>query len=667
MGQSPSARRPALRRVVGARFGVESSFASAEESALGRSPPWNFVAAITASIVLALLLLMVQRRALADLFAVSTDSTPGPDAWLYPAALVSTSLVLLTPSLLLSAMLLAARCPRASRRTFIGFSSLTLLLALLDLDLLCSVGRHLSEIATLALEPHGHVASGSVLRWVGVVLWWTTVASLSTALVTRVCQSAVGAVQRHLTPLLRTVIAVSGALLFPCAIAAPILLLGAWGHHAVVERLYASTLVDIRPQPGASDESQNLDPRLTGLFGRMRSSYKAAFPALTSSKPGDVGEIVLPARPPNVVLIVTESFRHDAFGPELMPRLSQWAEGGLVSTRHDAGTIYSQSGAFALLYGRSPAVFHQTLDARVPPQLCMTLRNAGYECDYFTGHPKEWMRREDFLNERTMDQFVHDDRGTWPDWDRRALDNMVNRIEASERPVFATVLLMSSHFEYRYPPQYEIDQPVSNSAWLVTMVSALGPDAEAPHRNRYRNCMRFIDDLVADAIGRLEPERNLIIFTGDHGESINDDGHYTHGYSFAEILTRTPFAMVGPGVAPARLDVPTSHIDVVPSVLHALSGQRPELAHVHGIDWFAGERHTSELVAHSPLNKQRVETQLRVGGHRLRIDLDLTRPTISLRGFEDELGRLIPVPDLSEREVAQIADAFEEQLSRLRR
>jgi len=659
MDHTPLAPVPISRRVI--------RVADARRALVGPAP-WRLSAAVAASVVLSLLLLVVQRRSLAELFVLSTNGAPGPDAWLYPAALVSTSLVLLAPSLLVAALLLVAKRSRASRSAFLGLTSLSLLLALLDLDLLCSIGRHLAEITALALQPEGHVAGGSIGGWLAVVLWWATAAILSTLLVTRACQVAVAFVCRRLTPLLRAVVGFAGIALVASAIAAPILLLGAWGNHAVVERLYASALLDVRLHRSASDDPALLDPHLGGLFERLRSSYKAAFPALTGSgKPADARPLALPARPPNVVLIVAESFRHDAFGPELMPRLSRWAERGLVSTRHDAGTIYSQSGAFALLYGRSPAVFHQTLDAQVPPQFCVTLRNSGYECDYFTGHPQVWMRREDFLNERTMDHFVHNDRGSWPEWDQRALDNLIERIDASDRPVFATVLLMSSHFDYRYPPQYEIDRPVSNTAWLVTMVSALGPEAELPHRNRYRNCMRFIDDLVANAIGRLDPERNVIILTGDHGESINDDGHYTHGYSFAEILTRTPFAMVGPGIAPARLEVPTSHIDVLPSVLHALSGQRTELAHLHGVDWLAGERNGSELAAHSPPSKQSVETQLRVAGHRLRIDLDLTRPTISLKGFEDELGHPMRTPELSEQELDRIAEAFEEQLSRLRR
>jgi hypothetical protein len=648
-------------------FARKQAIAASARRALAGSAAWSLRAAALASVGLALLLFAVQRRALADLLALANNGTPGPDAWLYPAALISTSLVLVAPSWLVAAILAIAQRPAASRRSFVALASLTVLLTLLDLDLLRSIGRHLPEIARLALEPHGHVAGGGMWVWVGVVLQWAAIALTATVVVTRLAQTIVNATCRSMTPLLQRVFAVAAAVAVVMAIAAPVLLLGAWGNHAVVERLYASTLIDIRPSHDTADGGSRIDPRLGALYARLRASYKAAFPALTAGKPGDTSRLVLPPHPPNVVLIVTESFRRDAFEPELMPRLSRWAERGLVATQHDAGTIYSQSGAFSLLYGRSPAAYHQTLDAAVPPQFCTTLRSAGYECDYFTGHPVEWMRREEFLSGRSMDHFVHDDRDTWPDWDRRALDNMVQRIQASEKPVFAIVLLMSSHFEYRYPPQYEIDRPVASTAWLSTMVSALGPEAELPHKNRYRNCMRFLDDLVSDAIGRLDPARNLVIFTGDHGESINDDGHYTHGYSFAEVLTRTPFAMVGPGVAPGRLDVPTTHLDVLPSVLHALTGERPHLAHLHGVDWLAGERHDSLLAAHSRHNKQLVETQLRVAGRRLRLDLDLTRPSLSLLGFEDEFGRLLPTPDLSGREVDEIAGAFDDQLSILRR
>ena len=630
---------------------------------------WSLAAAPATSLCLAVVLFAaVQRRAFADILRLAQSGQPGPEAWLLPAALISTSLVLLAPGVFISIMLSLLGRRRASRAAFVTASSLVMLLALLDIDLLRTIGRHTRDIAAIALQPQGHVAGGSLWGWVVMVLEWAALAVLGTVVLTLACQRLTALITDALSPLLRWAFGGAAAVLLLMTILAPVLLLRGWSSHPVVERLYASALIDVRPEQDLVDDSTNLDPRLNDLYTRLRASYRASYPIITAGRPGDTRSVApLPARPPNVILIVTESFRQDAFVPELMPRLTRWAERGVIADHHDAGTIYSQTGAFALLYGRSPAAYNQTLDAGVPPQFCASLRQSGYECAYFTGHPKEWVRREEFLNERTMDHFVHDDRGDWPDWDRRALDGMVQLANHNDKPVFAIVLLMSSHFEYRYPPKYEIDKPVSNTAWLVTLPETLGPEAEIPHRNRYRNCMRFVDDVVADAVDRLDPAKNLVIFTGDHAESINDDGHYTHGYSFSEVVTRTPFAMVGPGVAPARLDYTTLHADVLPSVLHVLTGRHQDIEHIHGIDWFAGERHASVLASHSPISKHTVQTQLRAAGRHLRLDLDLTRPNVTLLGFEDALARLQPTPDLTPAEVDALAGAFEDQLTVLRR
>jgi hypothetical protein len=159
----------------------------------------------------------------------------------------------------------------------------------------------------------------------------------------------------------------------------------------------------------------------------------------------------------------------------------------------------------------------------------------------------------------------------------------------------------------------------------------------------------------------------LVVFTGDHGESIHDDGRYTHGYSFAEIITRTPFAMVGPGVAPGKLEGPTYHMDVLPSVLHALAGGHMPVAHVQGRDWFQDPAPTSALAAYAPPDRYVIQTQLRAGGLRLRLDLDARAPLVTLLGFEDSLAHLVPTPPLSAAAQDGLVIALEEQLRALRR
>jgi sulfatase-like protein len=659
MADAPFATIPPLRRSMPIERALFGSTFRAR---------WSPAAAVTASVVLSIVLFAgIQRPAFDDILRLAQTMRPGPDAWLLPAALISTSLLLLAPATLASVVLAMLHRPRGSRFVFIGMSSVALTLAMVDLDLLRSIGRHVGELLGIALQPHGHVAGGDLQGWIWMIAQRAVLALLASTAIALLCQWVVSSIIERLSSFLRRCLSATGLVGLFAFNLAPAMLLQAWRNNPLVERIYASAVFDARADSGSEDVPEKLDPGLARLYPRLTTAYKAAFPVITAGRPGDTSGVPLVGRPPNVVLIVTESLRHDVFGAELMPRITRWAQAGLVSTQHDSGTIYSQSGMFSILYGRSPALFHQTLDAHVPPQLCETLRHSGYECAYFTGHPKEWQRREEYLNEHTMDHFIHDDRGTWPEWDQRALDGMVQMVKTSEKPIFAIVLLMSSHFEYQYPPEYEIDRPVSNTSWRVTMLSTLGPEAEVPHRNRYRNTIRFIDDIVGKAIDQLDPTRNLVVFTGDHGESINDDGHYTHGYSFAEIVTRTPFAMVGPGVKPARLSQPTSHIDILPSVLHALTGRHEAVAHIQGIDWFSDEARTSRFEAHSPPGGRTVEAQLRYKGYHVRFDLDLERPHVAILGFEDELAHLVPTPDLSEQEAVAIGASFDNQLDLLRR
>lgn len=630
-------------------------------------PAWSSATALASSLVLSVLLfVLVQQRTFEPILALAQKARPGPDSWLFPVALISTSLLTLLPAVFTASVLSAVGRSRDSRRAYIALASLAMLAAMVDMDVLSSVGRHLTELVAIAWQPHGHVAGGEWASWAAAVAKWSLLAVGGTWVVTLACQWLVAVLTERLTILLRRVVGVAGTVAVAMVVAAPLLLMQAWQRNPAVERLYASALFDPRVNVDSIDDLDNLDPVLRRLNSSFRSAYRVAFPALSTGTPGDASAAALPPRPPNVILIVTESLRHDVFGAELMPRVTRWAQQGLTAVQHDSGTKYSESGMFALLYGRSPAVFHQTLDAKVPPQFCVSLRSRGYECAYFTGHPKVWQRREEFLNEHTMEHFVHDDHGTWPEWDQRALDNMVNMVSTNDRPVFAIVLLMSSHFEYQYPPEFEVDRPVSDTAWHLTRVSALGPEDELPNRNRYRNSIRFIDDMVGRTLDRIDPTRNLVIFTGDHGESINDDGHYTHGYTFAEIVTRTPFAMVGPNVKPARLEVPTSHIDVLPTVLHVLHGEEQAVRHIQGLDWFGSERWHSRLEAHSPSSGEKIEAQLRTGGRFIRLNFNRILPDITLLGFEDNLGQPLPTPELDDREVDEISAALQDQLARLR-
>src|SRR5262245_30082255 len=102
----------------------------------------------------------VQRSGFAELLGLGRLELRGEEAWLIPSTLLSTSLIALLPALFVAVVLQRCARPRASRIAFLALSSSALFLLLLDLDLLCSFGRHLSEVVRVAREPQGHVAGG---------------------------------------------------------------------------------------------------------------------------------------------------------------------------------------------------------------------------------------------------------------------------------------------------------------------------------------------------------------------------------------------------------------------------------------------------------------------------------------------------------------------------
>lgn len=608
----------------------------------------------------------VQKPAFARLLRLDSISLTGDETWLLDASILATNLVVLTPALLLGTLTAWVGNPRWAQRAFIAACASTLLWLVIDLELVSSVGRHATEIARIAMLPEGHQAGGDLVQWAWTIALWAALALVWSSIAALAANRVVARSTAWLSPTLSWAFGIALALALGLGGVGPHLLHQAWRHHSVLERVYGTLPVDLRFALPDEGQTAFADPVLTAVATRLRADYKDAFSVIITPKVADPTPLELVDRPPNVVVIVAESLRHDTFSEELMPRLRGWARSGTLAAHHDAGTQYSEAGMFALLYGRSPVVYHSTLDAGVPPQLCVTLRASGYDCAYFTGHPVIWKRREEFLNAETMDRFEHDDRGSWPDWDRRALSKMTEAVNTSTKPVFALVFLMSSHFEYRYPPEYEIDTPVAQSKWNVTHTQALGDDAEIPHRNRYRNCMRFIDDLVSDAIQTLDPRRNLIVFTGDHGESINDDGKYTHGYSFAEITTRTPLVMVGPRVPKRELTDLTEHRDLVPTIAGLLAGQPVRISGTHGLDWYGEQRRTATMVAYANITRREIQAQLRTRTARLRLDLGARQPRVVLMGFEDELGRLLLEHGQTPNDADTLTSAFAAELDTLR-
>lgn len=531
------------------------------------------------------------------------------------------------------------------------------LYALADDAIYLRFGRHLKDLVAYLMLPEGQAAGGDLganLKLLSVVSAWSLVSVAAFIALRRGVA--------HLLFRVRPIFAILCTLLGGISL----ILLGAspWYLSPLAPdgfRPRLSASLPFRPGvPFVDQRSIPRDPSLARLQEALQTEYERLFSHVYrphEERPADTSD----ARdnPPDIAIIVAESLRWEQLTPERMPRLFEWSKRGLRAEQHYAGSNHSESGLFILLYGEHPLRFNTTLNQKKEPTLCRLLRAADYRCGYYTGHPKVWLRREEFLNPQTMDDFVHDDSGTWNDWDERALKNAAVHLGDARRRLTLT-FLMSSHFEYRYPDKYRIHVPDDPPAtgWLPGQTK---PEEFESCRNRYMNVTAYLDDLVADHLEGLDPEKTLVIFTGDHGEATGENGRFGHGYSFSDPLSRVPFVMVGPGIEPEVRSKRSSHLDVVPTLLKAvgigfnseslgapLQGDPPERPLLSSYTT-VGRPYADSLLLHEDL--------------RLSLRLYPEQARVEVLGFEARDGQALQVQPTADQTESLVA-AFVDRLTR---
>jgi membrane-anchored protein YejM (alkaline phosphatase superfamily) len=372
----------------------------------------------------------------------------------------------------------------------------------------------------------------------------------------------------------------------------------------------------------------------------MRLACDAASPG-----PADPTAFVANDHLPNVILIIFESFRHSALGPDLMKRLDAWTEQGLRLQRHYSGSNCSHLGLFSLFYGRSALGYHQTLDRKIPAQMLESMRRSGYKITFLTsGEVKGFRRLDQFIGDKTCDEVILDGEFAlkgmrdWPDSDRRKLARVRNIVNTPQgQPQFIFFYLVSSHYRYPFPPEFDIFKE-SPYIWQF-----LHPTRQIQnHLNRYANAALFLEDEVLKLTESIDPKRNLILITGDHGESMGEDGVFTHGSRMSEIQMRVPFAMVGPGVTPRKISEATVHTDVLPTLLHALAGKSVDIKNCQGRDLIS-DSCPADRVAVVPANGPEWDGLMVIRENKRMLfwtSTDAGRvPSIEFAGLADEAGQ----------------------------
>ena len=122
-------------------------------------------------------------------------------------------------------------------------------------------------------------------------------------------------------------------------------------------------------------------------------------------------------------------------------------------------------------------------------------------------------------------------------------------------------------------------------------------DPPEPFKTRYPESLydgevAYVDHELGKVLAHLNEknlfDKTLIVFTGDHGESLGQHGEMTHGYLAYNTTIWIPLIISAPGVKPRDVEQHVCHVDIFPTVCDVLGIKEPPS--LQGISLLPGMR-----------------------------------------------------------------------------
>jgi hypothetical protein len=368
---------------------------------------------------------------------------------------------------------------------------------------------------------------------------------------------------------------------------------------AAAERTYVASLTFFGG-PGVFAAGQALPlqapVRMSHLWERITGRE-----ALSSPLKGVAGESALKLPPgvppaeirftrrPDVVFVLLESAREDYLRPEVMPRLLARAEaGGTIFERHYALSSSTYFTVFGLLFGLQAHKLDAVVGSGRRPELFPAFTHNGYASKFLAASSVDWMGlREQVFGDVQQSLETDWPAGLSPDQKDAAMLEEAKRFVAAagDKPVFLFLFFVGTHFNYSYPPRSAKFAPVWDGEGILKASAAPGELILARARNSAFEADWKVDEFLAwmeQARGR----KPLVVVTGDHAEEMREQGHLGHGSALTVQQIHVPMVVLGDGVPVGRRDAPTSHADVVPTLLRLLGDTHPPERYSDGVDMF---------------------------------------------------------------------------------
>jgi membrane-anchored protein YejM (alkaline phosphatase superfamily) len=342
------------------------------------------------------------------------------------------------------------------------------------------------------------------------------------------------------------------------------------------------------------------------VFGKREQADPFAGTSASKRLPAGIApEAIRLARTPDVLFVVAESLPADHLSAATMPNLWRRAAQGARFARHYAGASSTNYTLFTLMYGLQAQKLEATVGAGRRPVLFPALAASGYQVKILSASCVNWMD----LKDTVFGGIPEKDLRTWCDEPKppQRDETMIAAAEtfAAEadpaRPVFLFLFFFGTHFNYFHDDADRVHLPEWDGVDAIKATGAPGEEIA----NRSRNAAHKLDRILDGFLGRFERTRGrrpLVVVTGDHGEEFRQKGHIGHGSAVTSEQIHVPAVWLGPGVPEGVFDAPTSHADVVPTLLALLGDDHPPTLYADGQSMFSAppDRFVTSTVGWEP-------------------------------------------------------------------
>jgi hypothetical protein len=277
---------------------------------------------------------------------------------------------------------------------------------------------------------------------------------------------------------------------------------------------------------------------VTGQWSRRQGvsiRTPAPLPPLTSAR----------ARPPNVLLVITESVRADAMCSDPPPTCKAQFLDGVVPGRIGLGKLTTQapntfSASVMLWTGVAPNADFRAMHSA--PVLWELARAVGYRTAYLSSQNPDYEDFGVFTRRAGIDVLVTANElgGMQQEQlgapDERAMDEALRFVRGvpAGTPYFAVVHLSNTHMPYRIDPGLTPFVPQSPDP-----LGGVGA-----FHNRYRDAVLLQEREVSAMLASLQAlpgwDDTVVLFVSDHGEQFREHGGLYHNHSLFDEEVRVP-------------------------------------------------------------------------------------------------------------------------------